>query len=618
MGDTVERIISSGTSGVDDSQEVQRIRIGNLLTGLIVVIGTVYVFVLGALAGLTLGAATAAVVALFAGLLRTSAAGWTRLSRFGFVLLLAGVITVYGALLGEGAGVHFMFFPILVLPPLIFGPADRALFAVSVLLPIAGLTLLVLTDFDLFGPPILGVLAQRVVELTLVATSAVTLLTGVLYFARATERAQTALDARNREMKGILDNVDQGLLVVDRDGVVADQRSAAVDRWFGEVEEGAAFSDLLARIDPVAARRVAVAWGREGDDVAVEQLPGEARHGVRFFDLRYHPVGDRVGWSRMLVVVTDVTEAREREAQRAREQAHNEQQAVERARVDEQLHIARQLQKLILPRDTEVPGIDIAYEVLPADLVGGDYLDVLPCQDGAWVAVGDVSGHGIGAGMTMFMVQSAMSALCRQVEGRRGGQAGLVQAELGQAESGQGERGLIDDRRPSAVVKHLNDVLYENIRVRREADDYITFVAALVTCDGKVRYSGGHLDILVKRRTGELEVVHTRGAWIGAFPTIDHALFDDELALDDGDMIVLYTDGVTEARNGRGEQFGPDRLHSIVREAGDGDPRRLRDAVIDAVRRWSDDVPADDVTILTLRYSRGVGAMDAHASTTPA
>jgi serine phosphatase RsbU (regulator of sigma subunit) len=577
MRTRLERLINLGTSRLDDVDEIQRTRMGNLLTLVLIALASAYVPILGFLGGAALGMSVVGIVAAFASVLVASHLGHTRLSRLALVLIVSGVLTIYAALLGEDAGAHFMFFSVLVLPALTFGSQDRWWLAVSLVTPLAGLTALVVTDFSFLGPPIVSAEAQGIIQISVIPTSAVSLLAGVRYFVRVNERNRRGLDARNRDLRRILDNVDQGLFLVRRDGVIDPECSAIVERWFGPLSPETTFSELLDRFDGAACDRFERAWSsfRETDDVdeLLAQLPREARDAVRQYELRYQPIGEP--WSRLMVIISDVSLLREREVELARRRARQQREVVGRARLDEQLQIAKKLQLSILPEQVDVPGLTIAYRVIPADDVGGDYVDVLPAKDGAWIAMGDVSGHGINAGMTMFMVQSAMAAICA----------------------------LADDRAPSDVVAHLNGVLYENIRVRRKADDYVTFVALRFSSDGRVRFSGAHLDILVRRvRTGALQVIHTRGGWIGAFPTIDHALFDDALVLEPGDLLVLYTDGVTEAMNASGEQFGPDRLQALVSGADDADPRLVRDSVLAALSRWNPERPKDDVTILTMRY----------------
>ena len=100
--------------------------------------------------------------------------------------------------------------------------------------------------------------------------------------------------------------------------------------------------------------------------------------------------------------------------------------------------IAGRVQSAILPGEVDVEGLAISAVMLPAEVVGGDYYDIIPVEDGCWLAIGDVAGHGLSAGVIMLMIQSAVQSLVRL--------------------SPQGS--------PRDLVCALNAALYENIRKR--------------------------------------------------------------------------------------------------------------------------------------------------------
>jgi serine phosphatase RsbU (regulator of sigma subunit) len=236
--------------------------------------------------------------------------------------------------------------------------------------------------------------------------------------------------------------------------------------------------------------------------------------------------------------------------------------------------LPRQIQTSILPKCTTAASITISARMVPAEEVGGDYYDVLPVPDGAWIAVGDVSGHGLRAGLITFMLQSAVSTLTA----------------------------ARPDARPSEIVTLLNSVIYKNIRERLGSDDHVTFVLLRVFEDGRVSFAGGHEELLVRRaRTGTCETFRTRGTWLGAIPDIDRATTDTELRLEKGDQLVAYTDGITEARNQAGEVFGIDRLRREVASAGDVSPAEVCDRVWSEVNAWCAR-PDDDMSLVSIRF----------------
>ena len=111
-----------------------------------------------------------------------------------------------------------------------------------------------------------------------------------------------------------------------------------------------------------------------------------------------------------------------------------------------ELEIAQHIQTSILPKNFEVAGLKIAAHMLPAAVVGGDYFDVRPVPDGAWIGVGDVSGHGLTAGLLMLMIQSGISALTLQHP----------------------------EAQPHELLPHLNRLMWENVRERLGRDDFAT------------------------------------------------------------------------------------------------------------------------------------------------
>lgn len=145
------------------------------------------------------------------------------------------------------------------------------------------------------------------------------------------------LDARNRDMRRVLDNVDQGLLLLDQDGRLLGERSTTIDRWFDGPAAGASFGDVLARVDPKAARIFPLAWEQLRSDVypvelAIDLLPSSLAGAGREYEIRYTPLAQGTDPAYFLVVVSDVTERRKTE--RAEEEEREVVTAFERATRD--------------------------------------------------------------------------------------------------------------------------------------------------------------------------------------------------------------------------------------------------------------------------------------------
>jgi sigma-B regulation protein RsbU (phosphoserine phosphatase) len=152
---------------------------------------------------------------------------------------------------------------------------------------------------------------------------------------------------------------------------------------------------------------------------------------------------------------------------------------------------------------------------------------------------------------------------------------------------------------PSAVVRAMNAALSRNIRERMGQEEHATLTLFRYQRDGRVRFAGAHEDIIVYRAaTGRVELVPTPGMWVGILPDVD--VEDSDLQLGEGDLIVLYTDGVIEARNPARKLFGMERLLPLIVGSGALPVRQICERILHAVLEWSP-VPEDDVTVLVAR-----------------
>jgi serine phosphatase RsbU (regulator of sigma subunit) len=246
-------------------------------------------------------------------------------------------------------------------------------------------------------------------------------------------------------------------------------------------------------------------------------------------------------------------------------------------RLQREMNVAQHIQTAILPQDPRIPVLELAAAMRPATEVGGDYYDVLPVRDGCWLAMGDVSGHGLDAGLIALMIQSAVAA--------------LVRAD--------------PDAAPRAILCAVNEALHENLEHRLRKIGHATMVLLRVRGDGRVTFAGAHEDMLVWRaRAGRCEVVETPGTWLGGAARIEAATVDSTLQLEQGDVLVLFTDGLTEARNGDGIMFGEDRLRAELEAAAGDGVDVIRDRLLGAVAAWAVAID-DDRSVLVARYVGG-------------
>jgi phosphoserine phosphatase RsbU/P len=249
-------------------------------------------------------------------------------------------------------------------------------------------------------------------------------------------------------------------------------------------------------------------------------------------------------------------------------------QAAEREHLAKEMQIASSIQTSILPHDVHVEGLDIAAAMLPAAEVGGDYYDVLSCNDGCWLGIGDVAGHGLQTGLIVMMIQSAVAGVAR----------------------------YHPDASPSEVLRVLNTVLFENVRERLRREEHATFTLLRYRRSGEVVFSGAHEDIIVYRAgTRRCELIVTPGAQLAAVANIDAHAIDRRFQLADGDVLLLYTDGVVAGRDTEQQPFGVERLCGVLEQIGTEPVDVIRDVLVGAVRDWVA-VQDDDITVLVARH----------------
>lgn len=239
-----------------------------------------------------------------------------------------------------------------------------------------------------------------------------------------------------------------------------------------------------------------------------------------------------------------------------------------------EMEIAKHIQTALLPKIHALRHFQVAAIMQPADEVGGDYYDIVETAAGeTWACIGDVSGHGVASGLIMMMTQTSVYSIVNE-------QAGLP---------------------PSRVLSLVNAVLRENIS-RLGADRYVTATLLRLEKDRFV-FAGCHQDILVFRAaTATIEVVPTTGSWLGIVDDLMPHLADGSAALAPDDIILLFTDGITEATNASHEMFGEDRLRQALLRYASSSVDDIVANVLRDVRKFTS-VQYDDLTLVALRRS---------------
>jgi sigma-B regulation protein RsbU (phosphoserine phosphatase) len=229
---------------------------------------------------------------------------------------------------------------------------------------------------------------------------------------------------------------------------------------------------------------------------------------------------------------------------------------------------ARELQENLLPNtDASIAGLQLAIKWQPATTVGGDYVAAFNIDENhAALCVADVVGKSLPAALLMANFQASLKSLASQY------------------------------RSPAEVGRRLNDVLYANIPLHK----FVTAFYGVVNIpERKLAYTNaGHNPPLLVRSNGELVRLETGGSVLGAFPHSHYAQGEIELRHDD--RLVLFTDGLTEALDENGEQFGEHGLMRILSEHGDKNVEDLKEILFTAVAEFCGNTFRDDAALMVV------------------
>lgn len=261
--------------------------------------------------------------------------------------------------------------------------------------------------------------------------------------------------------------------------------------------------------------------------------------------------------------------------------------AKEKERLQSEVQIAGEVQNQLFPRSApEMRTIELIGVCQAARMVSGDYYDYLSLPDGNLaLAIGDVAGKGISAALLMASIQSIMRTQLA---------AGLARS----ATAGNGH--AASHLSTSNMVAQLNRQLYANTAPEK----YATFFFGVYEEQSRVlKYTNaGHLQPLLLHN-GQPQLLEVTGTVVGAFPVIRYEEQTVEIA--PGDMLIAYTDGITEPENAYGQEFGLDRLSETALRYQNREPKEVVARILEAVKQWSSapELP-DDMTVL---IARGLG-----------
>ena len=292
-------------------------------------------------------------------------------------------------------------------------------------------------------------------------------------------------------------------------------------------------------------------------------------------DLEQRPIGvlyldSREKGPLMSAAARGSLEAVAGEAASAIESARLYREATEKARMERELQLAAEIQRALLPEAMQSgPHFDVAAASIPCRSIGGDFFDYFNLAEGRFgFTLGDVAGKGPSAALLTAMIQGAFAAQVASTDS------------------------------PAELMAHINRTL-----IRRAIQSrFVTVMYGVLGADGRLTYSNaGHNPPILVGRNG-VRRFETGGLILGLFP---HATYEEEtVQLEDGDTLVVFSDGVTEALNEAGDEFGEERLLRCVGEHLGCATDVLLDTILATVRTFAASATQnDDVTALVLRYS---------------
>lgn len=235
-----------------------------------------------------------------------------------------------------------------------------------------------------------------------------------------------------------------------------------------------------------------------------------------------------------------------------------------------EMQLAKKIQTALLPDKPAVKGYDIAATMNPATSVGGDYYDVINVENYYWLVIGDVSGHGVSAGLIMMMAQTAIHTVLHQNPGIS----------------------------PKDLLTVINKTLTYNIQKLGEAN-YMTITVLACLDETEFHYSGMHLPLLVYRaKKGSVELIDTQGMWLGMLNDVSDINKIDSFKLDSDDVLLLYTDGIIEAKDTNDQLFSLEKLADLFKQYASSPVEKIKDSILKELKNYSID---DDVSLLVMK-----------------
>jgi serine phosphatase RsbU (regulator of sigma subunit) len=248
-----------------------------------------------------------------------------------------------------------------------------------------------------------------------------------------------------------------------------------------------------------------------------------------------------------------------------------QEQIIEKERLERELEVARDIQMSILPRELpELPCFEFGSLIEPMAAVGGDFFDVIPLgDDKLGIVAGDVSDHGVGAALFMAMTVTLLRATSRRI------------AE------------------PIEVLRSVN----QNLLEMNDTGMFVTILYGVMDCvtrEFEYARAGQSLPMLLDVEGVAVELDHDSGQLLGLFP--DPLIDVQHLSLQPDNLLLIYTDGLSEAENSDGVMFGDERLYNTLKGGKNESAQDICGVVWDSLTEFRGEIAQhDDVTMLVVK-----------------
>lgn len=361
-------------------------------------------------------------------------------------------------------------------------------------------------------------------------------------------------------MAGIVESSDDAVIGKTVNGIITSWNRGAA-KIFGYSEDEVLGKPVTILVPPEYKEQVIQVHERVKHGEHVEHFETVSRRkdgGLIHMSLTYSPVRDAQG--RVVAVSTigrDITEQKKAAAA-----------LLDNARINRELEIAKEIQQSFLPVcPSALPGMLMTCCCVPAAHVGGDYYDFFTLEDGIVDAViADVTGHSVGSSLLMTMTRSVLHAK------------------------------VSSSRTPGTLLAAVNDLLHDDLS---RAELLISMFYVRLDMENRTlayANAGHNHPFLFRAREGAFIKLDADGLLMGVKTDV---CFEEKFTLvESGDILILYTDGVTEAEDAEGELFGTGRLCGVIAEHGELHPKEIMAAIFQELTAFT---LSDDVAMIIIK-----------------